>query len=125
MGGFTKVFEFARCFRNEGMDASHLQDFTMLEGYCAYYNYKDNMIFLQDMLCSVVKKLFGKNETKNRRQTIDFAGKWPVVTFKELILRDCGIDMTNAKPRQLLNEIKDKNTSWNQKRRFLYWAVGI
>lgn len=110
VGGFTKVFEFARCFRNEGMDASHLQDFTMLEGYCAYYNYKDNMIFLQDMLCSVVKKLFGKTKLKIGGSTIDFVGKWPVVTFKELILRDCGIDIDECKTSaQLLNEIKDKN----------------
>lgn len=57
VGGFTKVFEFARCFRNEGMDATHLQDFTMLEGYCAYYNYRDNMQFLQNMLTSVITKI--------------------------------------------------------------------
>src|SRR5262245_57718404 len=45
VGGFDKVFEFARCFRNEGMDPSHLQDFTMLEYYCAYWNWDDNMRF--------------------------------------------------------------------------------
>ena len=50
VGGFTKVFEFARCFRNEGMDTTHLQDFTMLEGYCAYYNYRETTVpFCQDM----------------------------------------------------------------------------
>ena len=41
VGGFTKVFEFARCFRNEGMDTTHLQDFTMLEGYCAKYKFSE------------------------------------------------------------------------------------
>ena len=55
VGGFTKVFEIARCFRNEGMDTTHLQDFTMIEGYGAYLNYKDNMIFLQNMLQSIIK----------------------------------------------------------------------
>ena len=49
VGGFTKVFEIARCFRNEGIDATHLQDFTMIEGYAAFYNYKDNMKFLREM----------------------------------------------------------------------------
>ena len=49
VGGFTKVFEIARCFRNEGMDNSHLQDFTMIEGYGAYLNYKDNMVLLRNM----------------------------------------------------------------------------
>ena len=50
IGGFTKVYEFARCFRNEGMDTTHLQDFTMLEGYGAYMNYRDNMKFLREMI---------------------------------------------------------------------------
>ena len=55
----NKVFEIARCFRNEGIDATHLQDFTMIEGYCAYYNYKDNMKFLREMLQYIIEKLFG------------------------------------------------------------------
>lgn len=71
VGGFTKVFEFARCFRNEGIDATHLQDFTMLEGYCAYYNYKDNMKFLQDMLTTVISKIWGSPVIKVKEQVID------------------------------------------------------
>lgn len=110
VGGFTKVFEFARCFRNEGIDSSHLQDFTMLECYCAYYNYKDNMVFLQNMLCSVVKKLFGKTKLKIEGTTVDFAGKWSIVTFRELILRDSGIDIEQYQTsEELLNAIKAKN----------------
>lgn len=110
VGGFTKVFEFARCFRNEGIDSSHLQDFTMLECYCAYYNYKDNMVFLQNMLCSVVKKLFGKTKLKIEGTTVDFAGKWSIVTFRELILHDSGIDIEQYQTsEELLNEIKAKN----------------
>lgn len=110
VGGFTKVFEFARCFRNEGIDSSHLQDFTMLECYCAYYNYKDNMVFLQNMLCSVVKKLFGKTKLKIEGTTVDFAGKWSIVTFRELILHDSGIDIEQYQTsEELLNEIKARN----------------
>lgn len=93
VGGFTKVFEFARCFRNEGMDATHLQDFTMLEGYCAFYNYRDNMKFLQDMLTAVVTKIWGAPELEVNGNIINFASEWEVVTFRELILRDCGIDI--------------------------------
>ena len=61
VGGFTKVFEFARCFRNEGMDTTHLQDFTMLEGYGAYLNYEDNMKLLNSdqkkKLCEIQEKI--------------------------------------------------------------------
>ncbi|MDO9490610.1 lysine--tRNA ligase [Acetobacterium sp.] len=106
VGGFTKVFEFARCFRNEGMDTTHLQDFTMLEGYCAYYNYQDNMEFLQNMLTQVITKLFGKAQIQIRDKVIDFAGKWDVITFRDLIFQDCGIDIDQTKTAEmLLNEI--------------------
>lgn len=109
VGGFTKVFEFARCFRNEGMDATHLQDFTMLEGYCAYYNYKDNMVFLQDMLTHVVSKLFGDTKITIKDRTIDFAGQWPVISFRDIIYKDCGIDIdTMTTAEALLATIKEK-----------------
>lgn len=110
VGGFTKVFEFARCFRNEGMDATHLQDFTMLEGYCAYYNYRDNMKFLQDMLTTVVTKIWGTPEIEVNGSIINFASEWEVVTFRELILRDCGIDIEDYKTAaELLAKIEEQH----------------
>lgn len=109
VGGFTKVFEFARCFRNEGMDTTHLQDFTMLECYRAYYNYKDNMEFTQKMLCTCVKEVFGDTRIQINERTIDFSGSWPVVTFRELILKDCGIDIEEFKTAdELRKEILSK-----------------
>lgn len=112
VGGFTKVFEFARCFRNEGIDTTHLQDFTMLEGYCAYFNYKDNMAFLQAMLSHVVTKLFGRPELIIGDKVINFAGEWPVISFRELLLKDCGIDISLYESADcLLKEIKAHNIS--------------
>lgn len=109
VGGFTKVFEFARCFRNEGIDATHLQDFTMLEGYCAYYNYKDNMIFLKQMLTYVIEKLLGEPVIHMGDRTIDFAGAWPVITFRDLLLKDCGIDINECATSEiLLDEIESR-----------------
>lgn len=109
VGGFTKVFEFARCFRNEGMDATHLQDFTMLEGYCAYYNYRDNMKFLQEMLTTVVTKVWGSPVVEVNGNTINFADEWEVVSFRDLVLRDCGIDINEfTTAEQLLAEIRAK-----------------
>lgn len=108
VGGFTKVFEFARCFRNEGMDATHLQDFNMLEGYCAYYNYKDNMVFLQKMLTHVIGKLFGGTKIQIKDKVIDFAGEWPVISFRDIIYKDCGIDIDTMKTaEELLKAIEE------------------
>ena len=108
VGGFTKVFEIARCFRNEGMDATHLQDFTMIEGYGAYLNYKDNMIFLQNLLQTTIEKTFGTLNITIGDKTIDLSGDWPVVSFRELLLKYSDIDINIYNTKELLlNKIKE------------------
>ncbi len=110
VGGFNKVFEFARCFRNEGIDPTHLQDFTMLECYLAYANYKDNMKFTQRLLAQAVYEVFGSKTIEVNGRTLCFEGEWPVVTFKELIERDCGIDINKFQSaEELLKEIVRQN----------------
>lgn len=107
IGGFTKVYEFARCFRNEGMDTTHLQDFTMLEGYGAYMNYRDNMKFLREMIQEVVMNLFGKLEIKINGEVVDLSGEWESVSMRDLILRYCPIDIKEANTKEkLLEKIK-------------------
>ena len=107
VGGFTKVFEIARCFRNEGMDASHLQDFTMIEGYGAYLNYKDNMKLLREMLQMIIKNLFGTLQVQIGDKMVDLSGEWESVSFRDLILRytPIDIDIYNTK-ESLLEKIK-------------------
>ena len=111
IGGFNNIYEVARDFRNEGMDSSHLQDFTMVEGYSAYWNYEDNMKFLQEMVVYIIGKLYDGNlKVQIGDQLIDFGGEWDVITFRDLVLKDCGIDIDkfdNAK--DLLQEIRNKN----------------
>lgn len=108
IGGFTNVYEIARDFRNEGMDANHLQDFTMVEGYSAYWCYKDNMKFLREMVIYILEKLYNGNlNIKIGDQDIDFGGEWEVVSFRDLILKDCGIDINKySTAESLLAEIK-------------------
>ena len=108
VGGFTKVFEIARCFRNEGMDTTHLQDFTMIEGYGAYLNYKDNMVFLREMLQNIVQKLFGTLCIQVGDKMVDLSGEWPSVSFRELILKYANIDIYEEDTKEkLLNKIKE------------------
>lgn len=109
VGGFTKVYEFARCFRNEGMDATHLQDFTMLEGYGAYLNYKDNMKLLQNMLQTVIQNLFGTLEITIEGKKVDLAGEWEEITMRDLILKYCPIDIYEYNTKEkLLDKIKEE-----------------
>ena len=108
VGGFTKVFEIARCFRNEGMDTTHLQDFTMIEGYGAYLNYKDNMIFLREMLQNIVQKLFGTLCIQVGDKMVDLHGEWPSVSFRELILKYANIDIYEEDTKEkLLSKIHE------------------
>lgn len=110
VGGFTKVFEIARCFRNEGMDTTHLQDFTMIEGYGAYLNYKDNMIFLREMLQSIVQKLFCTLCIQVGDKMVNLSGEWPSVSFRELILKYANIDIYQENTQEkLLNKIREMN----------------
>ena len=108
VGGFTNVYEIARDFRNEGMDGNHLQDFTMCEGYSAYWNYEDNMKFLREMVQSILSDLYDGNlNVKIGDQEIDFSGDWPVVSFRDLLIKDCGIDIDKFETAEsLLEEIK-------------------
>ena len=109
VGGFTKVFEIARCFRNEGIDATHLQDFTMLEGYCAYYNYRDNMKFLREMLQTVIMNLYGTLVIQVGDKEVDLSGEWEEVSFRDLILRYCDIDIKEYNTKEkLLAKIREE-----------------
>ncbi|MBU0722370.1 lysine--tRNA ligase [Patescibacteria group bacterium] len=109
IGGYDKIFEVARSFRNEGMDSSHLQDFTMVEHYSAYWNFKDNMVFTEKMLTTIIKKLLGslQFEILNRKAElvkVDFTAPWKTVSFRELLIADCGIDIDKCLTVEKLRE---------------------
>ena len=111
VGGFTNVFEIARDFRNEGVSVNHLQDFTMIEGYSAYYNYRDNMKLLRDMVIYIISELYDGNTTVNISGTdIDFGQEWDEVSFRDLLIKDCGIDIDKfPTAAELLAEIRRNN----------------
>ena len=93
VGGFTNVFEFAKCFRNEGVSPQHLQEFTMVEGYAAYWNYEDTMRLMREMVLSILEQVFQTTSISIQGNTIDFSTEWEVISFRDLILKDTGIDI--------------------------------
>ena len=115
VGGFHHVFEFARCYRNEGISPNHLQEFTMVEGYSAYWNYRDNMKLMQRLFQTVFQKTLGTTKIRlgggeaGAPVEVDFGGEWSTVTFRDLILKDCGIDIEKFRSApELLAAVKDK-----------------
>ncbi|MBY0469636.1 lysine--tRNA ligase [bacterium] len=109
VGGFHHVFEFARCFRNEGISPQHLQEFTMVEGYSAYWNYEDNMNLIRNLFIHIIQKAFGTLVLTIGDVQVDLSKEWKRVTFRELILEHSGIDIDQFKDaKSLLKKIFDK-----------------
>ena len=110
IAGIPKVYEIARCFRNEGMDATHLQDFTMIEAYQAYYNYEDNMKFIRELLQTVIEKVFGTLNIQIGDKMVDLSGEWGRVSFRDLIMKYSNIDINEYNTKEkLLSKIKEDN----------------
>ncbi len=103
-GGFEKVYEFARSFRNEGMDPSHLQDFTMLEYYVAYWNYEDNMNFTEKLIKHVLEQINGSLILEHGDDRIDFSGSWQRISLRDIILKDTGIDIYSYNDAEALRK---------------------
>ncbi len=106
IGGFERVYEFARCFRNEGIDRSHNPEFTALEFYVAYADYKDLMKMTEEMLVDVLKNVFGKTEIWTQGEKIDFTPPWPRVEFEQLIREETGVNLQEINEEALKEKAK-------------------
>jgi lysyl-tRNA synthetase class 2 len=92
VGGFDKVYEIGRIFRNEGVSTEHHPEFTMLESYEAYADYNDVMNMLEEMLSSVSQEVLGTTKTKFGEDAIDFKPPWPRLTLRDAVKKYSGID---------------------------------
>ncbi|HOP39949.1 MAG TPA: lysine--tRNA ligase [Geobacteraceae bacterium] len=101
VGGFDKVFEINRNFRNEGISIRHNPEFTMMEFYQAYATYEDLIIFTEELFCFVVEQLFGSLEIECQDETISFRRPWKRLTVKEAILEYGAIDAKSLEDREL------------------------
>ena len=106
VGGFEKVFEIGRIFRNEGIDAEPLQDYTQMELYWAYQDYKGLMVFLEKMIKHVVKATFGTHVITHKGQEVDWAKPWLTYDYYELFEQYAGLDLTVATREDLLKRGK-------------------
>ena len=105
VGGYEKVYEFARCFRNEGVDPTHLQDFTMLEYYVAYWNFQDNMRFTREMLQAVIPEVIGGTTFTFWENEIDIQGDWPRVEMLDGLQETCGLRREELEDTERLREV--------------------
>lgn len=85
VGGYGRVFEVARNFRNEGIDATHNPEFTMLEAYAAWWDENDMMAFVENLFLALAKKIFGKKEFEYDGKKILCKAPFPRITFAEVL----------------------------------------
>ena len=104
--GFDKVYEVSKCFRNEGMDTQHLQEFTQVEWYCAYWKYEDNIKFFTDFIKGALMELNGSLVLNYQGKEIDFSKKeWKRLDYCKEINRILGFDVLEVTDA---SELKDK-----------------
>lgn len=110
VGGYEKVFEIGKVFRNEGMSTQHLQEFTEMEFYWAYADNEHLMQFVQNAYQHVIKKTFGTLQIAYKGETLDFSGNWPRLDYTALVKEHAGIDLnavTDVKDLRAMIEAKN------------------
>lgn len=108
VGGFEKVYEVGKDFRNEGIDRQHNPEFTQVEFYWAYADYKELMEFVQGMLTAIIEKLKGKLIFEYQGYKLDFTPPWRRVTFRQLLVEHTGIDIDKVNTERKLLSVLDK-----------------
>jgi lysyl-tRNA synthetase class 2 len=92
VGGFEKVYEIGRIFRNEGMDTSHNPEFTTVELYQAYTDYFGMMELIEELFAAVTQKICGTLEITYQETTIDLSPPWKRLTMVEAVKKYGGAD---------------------------------
>lgn len=112
VGGFEKVYEIDKDFRNEGMDRNHSPEFTMMECYWAYADYNDMMKLTEDLYEYVAKKVLGRTQVTFRGHEIELKVPWRRITMKDALKEYAGIEVDKLSENELLEEIKKHNLEY-------------
>ncbi len=119
VGGFDKVYEIGRVFRNEGISTTHNPEFTMIETYEAYADYRDVMKMQEDLICQVSRQVLGTDEIEFDGNKISLTPPWQRITLRDAIKEYSGIDFAKyptvtdlaIKMRSMDLEV-DPNKNW-------------
>lgn len=92
VGGFDKVYEMGKMFRNEGMDTRHNPEFTNIELYEAYADYNDMMEITENLVAYVAKEVLGTTKVEYQGKTIDFTPPWKRIKMQDAVKEHTGVD---------------------------------
>lgn len=108
VGGYEKVFEIGRVFRNEGIDREHLQEFDHMEFYAAYWDMKKGMKFSEKLFREIVFKITESYETEHEGQKIDWKKKFAVIDYFKEFKKETGLDLNKDVTVEALKKKADE-----------------
>ena len=109
VGGYEKVFEIGRIFRNEGIDREHLQDYTQLECYWAYADYNQMMELVARMYKQMISAALGSLQHEWNGENINWDGNWPIIEYADIFKTQTGLDPVTATEGQLKSYAKTEH----------------
>ena len=105
-GGFDRVYEVAKCFRNEGMDPQHLQEFTQVEWYASYWNFEDNIKYYKKFIKELTMELLGTTVVEYQGHVIDFGKEtWNRINYVEEMRKIFGFDFLEIEDPIVLKDM--------------------
>jgi len=107
VGGFEKIYEIGKVFRNEGISYKHSPEFTSMELYWAYADYNDIMELVEDLLSYVVKEITGSTKVMYQGVEIDFSKPFRRIKMRDFIKEHLGVDILEDSDEKLLKVLKD------------------
>ncbi|MCL5224146.1 MAG: lysine--tRNA ligase, partial [Patescibacteria group bacterium] len=109
VGGYEKIFEIGRVFRNEGIDAEHLQDYTASEFYWAYADREDMMKLVESLYKTAIRAVNGGMVTTYNGEKINWGKKWPRVDYYNIFKEKTGLDLGRASLEELRHKAEEMN----------------
>lgn len=115
VAGLEKTFEIGRQFRNEGMDAEHLQDYTQMEFYWAYADFRQGMDLVEELIKFCAQKTFGTSIFKIGKFDIDLDKKWERYDYRDTVLKYTGIDILGTDMQTVEKKLKELGVIYDKK----------
>ncbi|MBI2627433.1 lysine--tRNA ligase [Candidatus Nomurabacteria bacterium] len=113
--GFPRVFEIGRVYRNEGSSPEHVQEFTGLEFYAGYMDYRQGIEFTEKMIKEVVKETFSTLVFKMRGHKVDLSKKWEQITYVDTIRKMLKIDVLSATEKEMMKKLDELKVNYEGK----------
>ncbi len=113
VAGYEKTFEIGRQFRNEGIDMEHLQDYTQMEFYWAYADYKNGMKLIEKMYKKIAKEVLGNLKFESHGHKVDLGKKWEIYDYEEIIKKHTKIDIYKADKKEIIRKLEELKIEYN------------